>query len=94
MEWASSNHTPSKEVVERNLYKPYREGYSILPYPRRPGKFYALRGRGQNGVKKAGLFYSVEEARTWLDNLPEKPTLELVSNSKYFSKYDVECLKA
>jgi hypothetical protein len=59
---------------EKNLYKPPRPGYIINSYYRQPGRFMAQRGTGSvRGYTKRKLFYTFEEAKEWLDNLPPYP---------------------
>ena len=74
MQWATSHikYTPSVD----ELYQPPKAGYSIRAYSRSPGRFMARRGRGKNGFVKNACFYCVEDAREWLDNLPEYPNPE------------------
>lgn len=51
----------------QNLYEPATTGFAI--YQTKPGRFLALRKRWCSGnvLKKSALFYSVEDARAWLD---------------------------
>lgn len=74
MQWATSSikYKPSPN----ELYDPPKAGYSIKAYRRSLGRFMATRGRGKNGFTKNACFYSVEDARAWLDSLPEIPNPE------------------
>ena len=71
LKWATgvTKYTPSS----RELYTPYKEGFSILPYHKNTTRYMAYRGRGKYGFKKSAIFYTIEEAREWLDSLPEYP---------------------
>jgi hypothetical protein len=73
MQWATSHikYKPSPD----ELYQPPKAGYSIRAYRRSLGRFIARRGRGKDGFTKNACFYSIEDAREWLDNLPEYPDL-------------------
>jgi len=86
MEWATSRikYTPS----ENELYSPPRSGYSIKPYGRSLGRFVARRGRGHNGFVKNAIFYSVEDAKEWLDSLPAYPNPEPPIGREWTKNYN------
>ena len=73
LKWAETaiNYQPS----QKNLYLPHRPGFIINPYYRQPGRFMAQRGSGndKNGFTQRKIFYTFEEAKEWLDSLPEYP---------------------
>jgi len=86
MQWATSNIKYSPRLNE--LYTPYKEGYSIRPFYKGTGRFIATRGRGKNGYTKNKMFYSVEEARKWLDSLPEFPIKEHQYGREWMNDYE------
>jgi len=73
LRWAepSINHRPS----QKNLYLPHRPGFTITTYYRQSGRFLAQRGSGndKHGFTQRKIFYTFDEAKEWLDNLPEYP---------------------
>ena len=73
LRWAepSINYQPSR----KNLYLPVRRGFTITSYYRQPGRFMAQRGSGndRHGFTQRKIFYTFDEAKQWLDNLPEYP---------------------
>jgi hypothetical protein len=88
LEWASSNikYKPSSD----ELYQPPKAGFSIKAYTRSLGRFMAKRGRGQTGFTKSACFYSVEDAKAWLDSLPEYPDVEQPVGREWLKDYRFE----
>lgn len=59
----------------KNLYEPFTPGYKIMKYNKGFNRYMAVRGRGTEGVVQTAVFYSIEDAKKWLDNLPEYPDM-------------------
>ena len=61
--------------TQKNLYLPYRPGFIITAYSRQLGRFMAQRGCGNPkfGFTQRKIFYTFDEAKEWLDSLPEYP---------------------
>ena len=86
IQWATSNvkYTPA----DNELYKPYTPGYSIKPFRKGDGRLIAKRGRGRTGYVKHAMFYSVEDARRWLDSLPAQPIVEKPVGREWTKEYE------
>jgi len=66
---------------QNNFYEPSTLGYSIRIY--RNNRYVATRGGGPtrpNFITKCSIHDTVAEAKAWLDNLPEHPTIEMTAN--------------
>ena len=88
LEWASSpiKYTPSPN----ELYYPPKAGYSIKVYRKNSNRYVATRGRGSKGFTKTACFYSVEDAKEWLDSLPDYPNFPQAVGREWLKDYRFE----
>jgi hypothetical protein len=88
IQWATSIFKYEPGVNE--LYQPPIPGYSIKPFRKGSERFIAKRGRGRSGYIKNKMFYSVEEARAWLDSLPAAPVVEKPVGREWTKDYEIQ----